>query len=177
MQSQYVTRGGSPARNTPNRKSSTWLWTVLAIAAGAAVAIAAIPALVPSLASSLAASAPHTYWYLSRASAFVAFGLLWLSMLAGLGITSKLGRYWPGMPTTYELHRITALLGLGFATVHALVLLGDKYINYSLGQLLVPFMGTNYKPEWVGFGQLSLYALAVVALSFYVRDRIGIRSW
>jgi predicted ferric reductase len=98
-------------------------------------------------------------------------------MLAGLGITSKLGRYWPGMPTSYELHRITALLGLGFAAVHALVLLGDRYIGYNLAQLLVPFMGNNYRPEWVGFGQLSLYALAVVALSFYARDRIGVRTW
>src|SRR3954454_14139668 len=128
MQSQYLTRGGTPTGNSPDRKSSTWLWTVLATAAAAAVAVAAIPTLLPNIANALAGTAPHAYWYISRASAFVAYGLFWISMLAGLGITSKLGRYWPGMPATYELHRITALLGLGFGTVHALVLLGDQYM-------------------------------------------------
>ena len=100
-----------------------------------------------------------------------------LSMLAGLGITSKLGRFWPGMPGSLELHRFTGLLGIGFGVVHALVLLGDKYMNYTLGQLLVPFMAGDYRAEWVGFGQLSFYLLAVVAFSWYVRDRLGVHAW
>ena len=54
--------------------------------------------------------APQTFWYISRASAFVAFGLLWLSMLAGLGITSRLSRVWPSLPGAYELHRFTEVL-------------------------------------------------------------------
>jgi len=81
------------------------------------------------------------------------------------------------MPTSFELHRFTSLLGLGFAAIHALVLLGDQYSAYTLAQLLVPFMGTNYRPEWVGLGQLSLYALAVVAFTFYFRDRLGTHVW
>src|SRR6476661_10538032 len=95
------------------------LWKVLTVGAVAAITLALTPGLLPGLAASLSGATPQAYWFISRASAFVAFGLLWLSMLAGLGITSKLGRYWPGMSTTYELHRITALLGLGFGTVHA----------------------------------------------------------
>src|SRR5439155_11876718 len=98
--------------------------------------------------------------------AFVAFGLLWLSMLAGLGITSMISRRWPGMPTSYEIHRFTGFLGIGFGLIHALVLLGDKYITYTLPQLLVPFLSSNYRPEWVGFGQLSFYLLLVVAFCF-----------
>src|SRR4051812_42169861 len=119
----------------------------------------------------------HAFWYISRVSAFVAFGLLWLSLLAGLGITSKLSRLWPGMPGSLELHRFTGLLGIGFGLVHALVLLGDKYMNYTLGQLLVPFMAGDYRAEWVGFGQLSFYLLVVVAFSWYVRDRLGVHAW
>jgi predicted ferric reductase len=100
-----------------------------------------------------------------------------MSMMAGLGITSKLARNRPGMSVTYEIHRYAGLLGLGFAALHALVLLGDKYINFSLTQLLVPFMSSNYRPEWVGFGQVAIYLTAIVALSFYVRDRIGVTTW
>ena len=81
------------------------------------------------------------------------------------------------MPASFELHRYTALLGIGFGLVHALVLLGDQYINYTLPELVVPFLGSNYRPEWVGFGQLSFYMLLVVAFSFYIRDKLGVLAW
>lgn len=152
-------------------------WVVIGAAAGAAAALALMPLLLPGLVNSLSATSQHAYWYISRASAFVAFGLLWMSMLAGLGITSKVARFWPGMPSSFEIHRFTALLGIGFGLIHALVLLGDAYMNYTLGQLLVPFMGSNYRPEWVGFGQLAFYILLVVAFSFYVRGRLGVHAW
>ncbi|HMA33810.1 MAG TPA: hypothetical protein VKY74_04955 [Chloroflexia bacterium] len=60
----------------------------LALAAGLAtvIALALVPLLVPAVGGSLTGSAPQAYWYISRACAFVALGLLWLSMLAGLGI-------------------------------------------------------------------------------------------
>jgi predicted ferric reductase len=147
------------------------------MAVGIGVAIGVLPTLLPALAASTSGTTPHVFWYVSRAAAFVAYVLIWMSMLAGLGITSKLGRFWPGMPGTLELHRYTALLGLGFGLLHGLVLLGDQYMNYTIGQLLVPFMGGSYRPEWVGFGQLALYSLAIVAFSFYVRNRIGTRTW
>jgi predicted ferric reductase len=136
-----------------------------------------LPILLPTLAASATGTAPHVFWYISRAAAFVAYVLIWMSMLAGLGITSKLGRFWPGMPGTMELHRYTSLLGIGFGLLHGLVLLGDAYMNYTIAQLLVPFMGGSYRPEWVGFGQTAIYLLAIVAFSFYVRNRIGTRTW
>jgi sulfoxide reductase heme-binding subunit YedZ len=40
----------------------------------------------------------------------------------------------------------------------------------------VPFAGP-YRPLWVGFGQLTLGLSLVVLLSFYVRKRIGTRTW
>ncbi|HEX6605657.1 MAG TPA: hypothetical protein VF276_01970 [Chloroflexia bacterium] len=163
----------TPQSNAAPRQTGIWLWLVAGAAAVGAIALAGLPA----LANSFAGTAPHAYWYISRACAFVAFGLLWLSMLAGLGITSRLARYWPGLPGSFELHRFTALLGLGFAAMHALVLLGDPYMNYTLAQLLVPFMSTEYRQAWVGFGQLAIYLLAVVAFSFYVKDRLGIHAW
>jgi predicted ferric reductase len=170
MQTTSLSHGapGAAARST-----GAWLWLVAGAAAMGTIALAGLPA----LAGSFAGTAPHGYWYISRACAFVAFGLLWLSVLAGLGITSRLARYWPSLPGSFELHRFTALLGLGFAAMHALVLLGDAYMNYTLAQLLVPFMSTNYRQAWVGFGQLAIYLLAVVAFSFYVKDRLGIHAW
>jgi predicted ferric reductase len=173
MFSQSKTRQNEPMVGAPRQRTALWFWMLLAIAGGVAFGVAVLPALL----GSVSGSSPHVFWYVSRAAAFVAYVLLWMSMLAGLGITSKLSRFWPGMPASFELHRYTALLGLGFALFHALILLGDKYINYTLVQLLIPFMSSNYLPEWVGFGQVAFYLLSVVALSFYFRDRIGVRTW
>jgi len=175
MSTLLTIQPGKPAG--ANTRQGVIFRIALAAASAAALVLAIMPVLLPSFVNALSATSVHAYWYISRASAFVAFGLLWLSMLAGLGITGRLGRVWPGMPGSYELHKYTGLLGIGFGLVHALVLLGDKYINYNLAQLLVPFMGSNYRPEWVGFGQVAFYMLVVVAFTFYIRGRLGVRTW
>ena len=119
----------------------------------------------------------NAYWYLSRSSAMVAFTLIWASMALGVSITNRLARFWPGAPTAFDLHQYVSLLGIGFAGVHVLTLLGDTYIGYNLTQLLIPFASTSYAPFWVGIGQVALYLLIPVTLSFYVRKRLGTRGW
>lgn len=119
---------------------------------------------------------PHSAWYLSRASAFAAYLLLWLSMSLGISVTNRLARVWPGGPTATDLHEYASLLGIVFALLHGLVLLGDSYIGYTLPQVLVPFAG-SYLPLWVGLGQVGLYLMALVTVSFYLRQRIGARAW
>jgi predicted ferric reductase len=145
--------------------------------AGAALALLVLPLWVPALGGSLQGDAPRGYWYLARSSALVAYVLVWLSMLLGTSITSKLARVWPGGPTAFDLHQYTSLLGLGFALFHALILLGDHYIHYSIVQVLLPFAGDSYRPLAVGVGQVAIYLMAAVGLSFYVRRRIGTRTW
>jgi predicted ferric reductase len=115
-------------------------------------------------------------WYLSRAAAFVAYMLLWWSMILGLSMTNRLARVWPGGPTAGELHEQASLLGLAFVLLHALVLIGDQYIGYTLPQILIPF-ATSYLPFWVGLGQIGLYLMVLVTVSFYVRRWIGARAW
>ena len=150
---------------------------LLAVALGAFAAAIVLPNWLPGLSQSLLGNEPKAYWYLSRASAMVAYGLLWLSMAFGLIITNKLARVWPGGPTAFDLHQFASLIGLAFALFHALILMGDKYVNYNLAQVLVPFNSTGYKPVWVGLGQIGFYLLAIVGLSFYVRKRLGNRVW
>src|SRR5262249_1234902 len=70
-----------------------------------------------------------------------------------------------------------SLLGLGFDVVHVLSLLGDTYIGYNLFQVLAPFASTGYEQFWVGIGQVAMYLLIPVTLSFYARKRLGARGW
>jgi len=143
---------------------------------GALAAVIVLPAWMPHLAASLLGPDPKAYWYLSRGSAFVALSLLWLSMVLGLLITNKMARSWPGVPVSFALHEFISILGLGFALFHALILMGDRYIGYTLAQLLVPF-SSSYEPLWVGFGQVSFYVMVIITLSFYVRSKIGQKTW
>lgn len=144
---------------------------------GLLIAVLVLPFVLPNLAFSLSGEGPKAYWYLSRATAFVSLSLLWLSMALGLGITNKMARLWPGMPATFAIHEYVSLLGLAFALFHALVLLGDRYINFTLLQIFVPFSTVDYRPFWVGVGQIGFYIWLIVALSFYIRPVIGQKSW
>lgn len=136
-----------------------------------------LPTWWPALNQSLWGEQPKAFWYLARSSAFAAFGLLWLSMIFGLLITNKLARMWPGGPTAFDLHQYVSLLGIGFSLFHAFILIGDHYINYTWLQLVVPFASSNYRQFSVGLGQLSLYLLFLVSLTFYMRRTITQRLW
>ena len=155
----------------------TFLLFMMAMAVGLLVAIVLLPAWMPNLTFSLGSEEPKAYWYLSRATAFVSLSLLWVSMALGLGITNKMARLWPGAPAAFAIHEYVSLLGLAFAMFHALVIIGDHYINFSLVQLLIPFSTLDYKPFWVGLGQIGFYTWALVALSFYIRPVIGQKFW
>jgi len=155
----------------------TFLLFMVAMAVGLLVAVVLLPSWMPNLAFSLGGAEPKAYWYLSRATAFVSLSLLWVSMALGLGVTNKMARFWPGAPAAFAIHEYVSLLGLAFAMFHALVILGDKYISFTLTQILVPFSTVDYKPIWVGLGQIGFYVWAIVALSFYIRSRIGQKTW
>jgi len=150
---------------------------VLAVFFGLGAAAYILPVWLPVIANSLTGSNPKAYWYLSRGAGFVALGLLWVSMMLGIGITNKLARLWPGIPPTMAIHEYTGLLGLIFAGFHALVLLGDKYSQYRLVQLLMPFGSLQYRPTWVALGQLGFYAWFIIAITFYIRRAIGRKTW
>jgi predicted ferric reductase len=155
---------------------SSVVWIMVAMGTGALAAAIVIPSWMPQLLTSLLGPDPKAYWYLSRGSAFVALSLLWLSMALGLLITNKVARTWPGVPVSFALHEFTSILGLGFAIFHALILLGDRYIGYTLVQVLVPF-SSSYEPVWVGIGQVGFYAMMIVTISFYMRAHIGQKTW
>ncbi len=162
---------------TPVMTLESLLLLFMSVVMGAILTIVVLPGWLPGLAVSITGEAPKAFWYLSRGSAFVAFALLWFSMGLGLIISNKMARLWPGGPVAFDLHQYTSLLGLAFALFHALILMGDAYIAYTLPQILVPFASENYKPVWVALGQIGFYVWTIVALSFYVRARMGTRAW
>jgi sulfoxide reductase heme-binding subunit YedZ len=76
-----------------------------------------------------------------------------------------------------DVHRQASLLALGLALLHSFVLLGDRYVRFTVGSVLLPFASPTEHWIAIGIGQLALYLLAVVMGSFYVRRAIGTRLW
>ena len=155
----------------------SFLTFLVAMTVGLLLAVLILPTWLPNMSFSLSGDTPKAYWYLSRATAFVSLSLLWLSMALGLGMTNKMARLWPGAPAAFALHEYVSLLGLAFAVFHAIVILGDHYINFTLLQLLVPFSTVDYRQFWVGIGQIAFYIWAILAVTFYIRPIIGQKSW
>ncbi len=166
-----------PAEYESSVNLQSFLVILLAMTFGLLAAVLLLPTWMPNLAHSLGGDAPKAYWYLSRATAFVSLSLLWLSMALGTGISNKMARWWPGAPAAFAIHEYVSLLGLAFAIFHAIVILGDHYIEFTLLQLLVPFKTIGYRPFWVGIGQVGFYVWLIVALSFYIRKIIGQKTW
>ncbi|MCX6065455.1 MAG: hypothetical protein NT121_06835 [Chloroflexi bacterium] len=157
--------------------AQTFLLILLAMTLGTLMAVVVLPGLAPNLAASLLGPEPKAFWYLSRGSSFVALSLLWLSMALGLTITNKMARIWPGAPAAFAIHEYVSLLGLAFTIFHALVIMGDHYIKFTLAQIVLPFATSGYKPLLVGLGQVGFYVWLLVALSFYARANIGQKTW
>lgn len=116
------------------------------------------------------------YWYMSRASALLSFFFMWLSVLWGLLLSTKVFKKYIPAVTLFSAHEFLSFVGLGFASFHAGVLLGDRYIAFRLSDILLPF-SASFKPNLVGIGTLTLYLYALVVLSFYIRKKIGRQTW
>jgi len=170
----------TPYEVTPEESSvslQTFLSLLLAMTLGLLLAVLVLPRWVPGMAFSLSGDQPRAFWYLARASSFAAMTLLWISMALGIGISNKMARLWPGAPAAFAIHEYVSLLGIAFVLFHALILLGDHYIGFTLAQLLTPFSTSSYRPFWVGLGQIGFYLWLIVTLSFYVRKGIGPKAW
>jgi predicted ferric reductase len=116
------------------------------------------------------------WWYVTRASGIVAYLLLWLSMVLGLGITSKFFDRLLDRLFTYDFHQFISLLSIAFVVLHIVVLLIDRYLPYTIWQILIPFI-SPYRPFWVGVGVIGFYLTLLVTVTFYLRKKIGMRAF
>lgn len=124
----------------------------------------------------LALSTDQAMWYLTRAAGMIAYLLLWFSTVWGLLIPSKLFAETLSPDFTFDFHKFISLLSLGFLGLHIVVLTADRYMPYSIAQILVPFI-SPYRPVWVGVGVVAFYISILVTITFYLRKQIGTRAF
>jgi predicted ferric reductase len=115
-------------------------------------------------------------WMVARASGLVAFALLSVSVTFGLLITTKAIDRTLSRPLVFHVHQFTSVLALSFATIHAGALLFDRFLTFTVVDLVVPFTGP-YRAGWVGLGVAGGWLMALVTASFWARRAIGQRAW
>ena len=118
----------------------------------------------------------YGWWLASRASGITAFLAVSCSVALGLAMATKVLRGRVKAPTLVKLHEHLALVGLVAIAVHAITLLGDRWLNPGVGGLLVPF-SMSYRPLFTGLGIIAAYLAAILGLSFYVRRHVGTSRW
>jgi methionine sulfoxide reductase heme-binding subunit len=117
---------------------------------------------------------PHLFWITSRAAGFAALVLASLAVSLGLLMSTKLIK-----GKTIELratHEILSLSVIVAIVIHAVALLGDKYLHPSLADISIPFV-SGYKSAWTTLGIVSGWSLIVLGLSYYARRAIGAVRW
>jgi len=115
-------------------------------------------------------------WYLTRTTALLSYLALTGSVVYGLLLSTGILDRIAHRAVSFTLHQDLASIGLALALIHAAVLLIDRSVPFQPAELVVPFIGP-YRPLWVAFGQLALILSCLVLFSFYVRRRIGQRTW
>jgi methionine sulfoxide reductase heme-binding subunit len=122
----------------------------------------------------LATTGSHVFWITSRAAGIVALILTSASVGVGLSMSGRLvkGRG-PDLRVTHEALAIAAMAAIA---LHAVALLGDSYFHPGVADLAIPFV-SNYKQPYMALGIIAGWGFVLLGLSFYLRQRIGIKRW
>jgi sulfoxide reductase heme-binding subunit YedZ len=118
----------------------------------------------------------YGWWLASRASGLIALALISLSVGLGLAMAGRAWRRPRLSRVLMGVHEHAALSGLVAIAVHGITLLGDKWLHPGPVGIAVPF-AMDYEPLWTGLGIVGGYLGAILGLSFYLRQRIGVRRW
>lgn len=170
-----------PSNDTHHKHTTFWVVaatiTVFMLIFGVLVFVASrfypIGQLVSNALSFLfATNSTHTTWYITRAAGWVAYMLLWFSVVWGLAIPTKFFEKLLSPTFAVDFHEYLSLLAIGFVILHVSVLMVDQYLPFTVAQILFPFI-SPFRPFWVGLGVIGAYLSGLVTITFYLRKRIG----
>jgi predicted ferric reductase len=117
------------------------------------------------------AAGNHEYWLISRAAGTAA--MLFSSLAICVAFYYR--RVADDRERAIQLGALHEVLGLAMIlalAVHGFVLLGDHYLKPNFADIVVPFV-EPYKRGHIASGIVGGYVMTVLALLYYIRNRIG----
>ncbi|MEY2698654.1 MAG: hypothetical protein RL720_610 [Actinomycetota bacterium] len=119
---------------------------------------------------------PHIWWYITRASALIAWVLMTMSVLWGILLSTRVMRKIDNPAWLQDLHRYLGGMTLIMVALHMVSLMLDGWLQFSLAETLVPF-ATDFKPFAVALGILAFYILVAVQGSSLIMNRLPRKFW
>lgn len=118
-----------------------------------------------------------TVWsVLTRATGWVAAGLVLLSVSGGLLVSARAGGHRRRPSWWLDLHRQLGGLALGFTSGHVVTALVDAGSGIGPVEVLIPMTATGW--EWgITWGVLATYVVAAVVLTSWPARRFRRRVW
>lgn len=114
-------------------------------------------------------------WNLVRASGFLAYILLSLSIAAGL--IRRVPSFQKQKSLFMELHKTSGWTGVLTVVFHATLLLLNHYVPYKIEDLLIPFEADN-APGLSALGTISFYLFFIVMFtSEFFMKKLGHKLW
>ena len=107
---------------------------------------------------------PRIWWYVSRATGFVAWGLAVASILLGLALATRALGPRPPAPWLLALHRWVGGLTVLFTGAHVGAIVADSYVHFGFADVVVPF-ASSWKPLPVALGIVSAWLLLAIQLT------------
>ena len=115
-------------------------------------------------------------WYISRVSGLVAFALLYISIFLALTIRLPFLRKIFAPAYALNAHCWIALQATIFVFLHGFVLIFDKFLNFSLKGVFVPF-ASAYEPLLVALGTIGFYLMILLVITSYGRKYLSYKMW
>lgn len=119
---------------------------------------------------------PHLWWYLTRASALIAWALLTLSVVWGILLSTRILRRIDNPAWLQDLHRFLGGLAVAMVLLHMLTLMLDGWLQFSPVEVFVPF-ATDFRPFAVALGVIAFYLLVAVLGSSMIMHRLPRKFW
>lgn len=119
---------------------------------------------------------PKIWWYLSRATGMVAWGLAVASILFGLALATRALGPRPRAPWLLALHRWLSSLTIMFTAGHVGAIVADSFVHFGVADVLVPF-ASSWKPIPVASGIVAAWFLLAIQITSWQMKRLPKKTW
>lgn len=119
---------------------------------------------------------PQFWWFLSRASGIVSWGLLSATIVWGILLSTRLMRPVDRPSWLLDLHKWFAALSVAGVVIHLAALVADSYVEFGWKELAVP-MASEWQPGAVAWGVIATYLLIAVQLTSLAMKKLPRRFW
>ena len=119
------------------------------------------------------------FWVLGRVAGLGSFAALSISLVTGVALRSGLFGGLAKNRSLKSTHEFTAVLWIPLGLLHVASLVLDQTARVSIRDLVIPFLA-NYDAAGrlaLGLGTIGLDLFVVVAITGWLKSRIGARTW